>query len=177
MKKYLGWSLSINFIRILYLSMSVFSIISFIFFCINFKLSYIFILFLIVGVFLWFTISLIMTFTYTIQLNDALLYTNGQKGINKKETIQFPERILLIEISSLKIEYSNTNSLFKTIQTLILSSYANKKYLEFTLTNGQKKRFWIDNFSKKQVIRLLGDINGKISHKFNVEEIMKGWIR
>lgn len=131
-------------------------------------------------VFVFLTYQLyVMIVSYKIIINDKAIYTSGDK-FQKIEKVQYFCSVNFSEISDIKIIASPKNSLNKQIQLRWISSTLPKKYLEFTLLDGQKKRIWINQYTKKQILNLLNIIilhikkNGN-TNNFNTEEIMKDW--
>lgn len=121
----------------------------------------------------------VMIVSYKISINDKAIYTSGDK-FQKIEKVQYPCSVNFSEISDIKIIASPKNSLNKQIQLRWISSTLPKKYLEFTLLDGQKKRIWINQYTKKQIIKLLNIIIVNIKkndnpNNFNLDKIMEDW--
>lgn len=120
-----------------------------------------------------------MIISYKININDKAIYTNGDK-FQRIEKVQYACSVNFSEILYIKIIASSKNSLNQQIQLKWISSSLPKKYLEFTLLNGNKERIWINQYSKKQILNLLNIIILHIkktgnTNNFNTEEIMRDW--
>lgn len=169
------WVLYLLFIA----TLTVGSIIMTIFALISSRINY---LSLITGIIAFIFLSYqlyVMIVSYKINLDDKTIYSNGDK-FQKIEKVQYKCSINFSEISDIKIISSSKNSLNKQIQLRWISSTLPKKYLEFTLFNGQKERIWINQYTKKQIIKLLNIIiinikENKNTNNFILEDIMKDW--
>lgn len=121
----------------------------------------------------------VMIISYKITINDKTISTNGDK-FQKIEKVQYPCNISFIDILDIKIIQSPNNSINQQIKLRWISSTLPKKYLEFTLLNGLKERIWINQYTKKQIMKLLNIIiintkNNKNPNNFSLDEIMKDW--
>lgn len=91
---------------------------------------------------------------FKISLKQDSILTCGD-GLPKFEKIQYRCEIKYTDIQNVSIVASEKNSKNQRIQLRWVSSYMPKKYLEFMLIDGQKKRMCINHYTKKQIIKML----------------------
>ena len=114
-----------------------------------------------------------------IHMNKDAIKMYGD-GSFKFERIQFKTNIMYKDIKSVKIIFSDKNSLNKPIHTYWPAAMSPKKYLEFTLMNDRKKRLCIIYYNKRQVRKILNYININMQYhnnenKLDIETIMQDW--
>ncbi|MBO5954760.1 MAG: hypothetical protein J6Q13_02180, partial [Clostridia bacterium] len=119
----------------------------------------------ILGTVMW-SVGLILNNYYRIVVTETLIYCTEDIANTKVQRVQFKEEIKYQDIVKINIVGDTTNSKFKRIETFALKSNVIKKYFEFELIDGSKKRIWIDYYTRKQVIKILMIIIKNIK-KFN----------
>ena len=135
--------------------------------------------YLIVGIFgtiMWLVCSILHSY-YRIVVTDTLIYCTEDIANTKVQRVQFKEEIKYQDIVKINIVGDTTNSKFKRIETFALKSNVIKKYLEFELLDGSKKRIWIDYYTRNQVVKMLGIILKNIkkineNNNLSIDDIM-----
>lgn len=136
-------------------------------------------IFILIGVIFVFYTAIRFLFAFKIHLRKDDIATFGD-GLPKIEKIQYRTFVKYVDIKSIEIIASEKDSRNKKIRARWISSSMPKKYLEFTLVNGQKRRMCIHYYIKWQVVKMLNCIshNMQVSGNQNildVNEIMKDY--
>lgn len=107
-----------------------------------------------------------------IKINNDYIFVPNQRVKSDWRT-QNETTIYFNKISKIEIIGSINNSSDKKIHKLGYGQLKIKKYLQFILNDGTRKRIWIDYYTKKQVQYLLDLIDNYVS--INKQEIMANW--
>ncbi len=179
MKKfYIPFSFTWNLLRLLVLSFTIVSIISFIY-SIESKYEIIIsIIILLLAIFFAFS-SFRLLFCFGIILNKEGLKAIGDL-LPKFEKIQYKCVIKYEDIKDIKIEASNKNSNGKSINNSFENNVIPKKYLVFQLDDGKEERICINHYTRKQIIKLCKLIiefinQKKVENIITIDRIMKNW--
>ena len=122
---------------------------------------------------IFFVIQLIEFLKTYILITDDFIYVPNQFR-KENARVQFEEKIYFKDIINVDLISSPNNSNNKEILSGTAYRYVQKKYFEFTLKSGEKKRVWIDDYIKKQVIKMLQLIKNKCDN-INIDEVMENW--
>ena len=96
---------------------------------------------------------------YRMKFDGEALSMNKDFGIFKEDRVQYKEKVELKNIKEYKVILSDRNSKGEAYKT----KAPKKKYIEFIMNDGSKKRLYVSLYFKKQILKVLSlvkDITG-----------------